>query len=157
MSLEELRPGATVIPLLLSSYKTQLTQFRDKMAYPIYLTIGNIPKEICQKPSQRAQILVGYIPTTKFKGLMNKAARRHAQANLFHTCMQLLLAPINSIGETGVALMSGNGIWHRCHPIFAMFIGDYSEQTLVTCTHNGRCPKCCVPHDQLGEYEHSPA
>ena len=70
--------------------------------------------------------------------------------------MQLLLTPINSIGETGVEMMGGDGISHRCHPIFAVFIGDYLEQTLVTCTLNGRCPKCCIPHEQLREYNHSP-
>jgi hypothetical protein len=64
------------------------------MAYPVYLTIGNIPKEIHRKPSRCAQILVGYIPTTKFLGISNKTARRRAQANLFHTCMRLLVAPI---------------------------------------------------------------
>jgi len=117
------------------------------MAYPVYLTIRNIPKEICQKLSQHAQILVGYIPTTKLKGIASKASRCRAQANLFHTCMRILLAPINSVGETGVEMMSGDGIWHRCHPIFAVFIGDYPEQTLVTCTCNGRCPKCHVPYD----------
>ena len=52
-------------------------------------------------------------------------------------------------------MMSGDGIWCRCHPIFAAFIGDYLEQTLVTCTYNGCCPKCQVPCEQLGEYCHS--
>ncbi|KAN0141466.1 hypothetical protein V8E53_000711 [Lactarius tabidus] len=43
-------------------------------------------------------------------------------------------------------MMSGDGIWRRCHPIFALFVGDYPEQVL----YNGRCPKCLVPPDQLG-------
>jgi hypothetical protein len=54
MSLESQKPGMTVIPIILSSDKTQLTQFRDNMAYPVYLTIGNIPKDIRQKPSRHA-------------------------------------------------------------------------------------------------------
>jgi hypothetical protein len=66
--------------------------------------------------------------------------------------MRLLLAPIVSYGETGVLMMSGDGTWRRCHPILAVYVGDYPEQTLVTCTYNGRCPKCSVPPDQLGEY-----
>ncbi|KAG2047149.1 hypothetical protein BDR06DRAFT_985315 [Suillus hirtellus] len=44
-------PGATVIPVIISSDKTQVTMFRNKTAYPVYLTIGNILKEIRQKPS----------------------------------------------------------------------------------------------------------
>lgn len=46
-------------------------------------------------------------------------------------------------------MATGDGIWHRCHPILATFIGDYPEQSLVACTYNGRCPKCIVPRDEL--------
>ena len=151
-TLESNQPGATVIPVIISSDKTQLTLFRGKTAYPVYLTIGNIPKAIRRKPSRRAQILVAYIPTTKLEGFANQAGRRRAIANLYHTCMRLILSPITAYGETGTVMMSGDGIWRRCHPIYAVFIGDYPEQTLVTCTHNNRCPKCLVPHDELGSY-----
>ena len=70
--------------------------------------------------------------------------------------MRTAIAPIESYGETGISMMSGNGTWHRCHPIFAIFIGDYPEQSLVTCTYNGRCPKCLVPSDQLGDFSRFP-
>ena len=93
---------------------------------------------------------------TKFGGICTKAGCRRAQANLFHTCMQRLLAPISAVGETGIEMMGGNGIWRRCHPILAIFVGDYPEQVLVTCTYNGYCPKCTIPHDQLGEYKGFP-
>ena len=127
------------------------------MAYPIYLTIGNIPKAIRRKPSRQAQVLIGYIPTTKFEAMTNKTGRRRALANLFHACMYHVLAPICSYGETGVAMMSGDGIWRRCHPIFATFVGDYPEQALVTCTYNGRCPKCTAAPGELGEYQSFPS
>jgi Plavaka transposase len=67
--------------------------------------------------------------------------------------MHNVLGPISHYGETGVPMISGNGVWRRCHPIFANFIGDYPEQALVTCTYSGYCPKCLVPHDQLGKYD----
>jgi hypothetical protein len=38
------KTGCTIIPIIISSDKTQLTTFRGKVAYPVYLTIGNIPK-----------------------------------------------------------------------------------------------------------------
>ena len=155
-SLESRQPGATVIPVIISSDKTQLTLFRDKMAYPIYLTIGNILKDIRRKPSCRAQILLGYIPVTKLEHLSNKTARRRGLTSLFHVCMAHVLGPITSCGETGVAMMSGDGVWCRCHPIFTTFIGNYPEQILVTCTYNGRCPKCTVPPNQLGVFETFP-
>jgi hypothetical protein len=122
------------------------------MAYPVYLTIGNIPKAIRRKPSCCAQVLIGYIPTTDLGNIMNKAARCRALGNLFHVCMENVLAPIACCGELGVAMMSADGIWHHCHPILAAFVGDYPEQALVTCTYNGRCSKCQVPCNRLGEY-----
>ena len=85
--------------------------------------------------------------------MQNKSGRRRALANLFHACMQNVLGPISSVGETGLAMMSGDGVWHQCHLIFAIFIGDYPKQALVTCTFNGRCPKCLVPPAQLGKYK----
>lgn len=145
-----------MIPVILSSDKTQLTVFRGKSAYPVYITIGNIPKEIRRKPSRHAQLLIGYIPVTKLGGLTGEAARRRALANIFHYCMRTIVAPITSYGEVGIPMMSGDGRWRRCHPIFAAFIGDYPEQTLVACTYSGQCPKCVVPADQLGEYLRSP-
>ncbi|KAF8261591.1 hypothetical protein EI94DRAFT_1605749 [Lactarius quietus] len=157
-SLESNQLGATVIPVLISSDKTQLTMFRSKMAYPVYVTIGNVPKETRRKPSRHAQMLVAYIPTTKLEGITNKAGRCCAMANLYHSCMQLILSPITAYGVTytGIAMMSGDGIWRRCHPIYAAFVGDYPEQVLVTCTYNNWCPKCLVPHDKLGTYETFP-
>ncbi|KAH9083700.1 hypothetical protein EDB83DRAFT_2282415 [Lactarius deliciosus] len=151
-SLELHRPGATVIPVIISSDKTQLTLFRSKSAYPVYLSIGNIPKDIRCKPTQQAQVLIGYIPTTRLEHIKNKTARRHALANLFHSCMRKCLSPIESYGETGIAMATGDGIWYRCHPILATFIGDYPEQSLVACIYNGRCPKCVVPRDELGKH-----
>ena len=140
------------MPVIVSSDETRLTVFRGKTAYPVYLTIGNIPKAIRRKPSCRAQVLIGYIPTTDLGKMTNKTARCHALENLFHACMENVLAPIAACGELGVAMISADGIWRRCHPILAAFVGDYPEQALVTCTYNGRCSKCQVPHDQLGEY-----
>lgn len=118
--------------------------------------IGNIPKDIRRKPSRSTQMLIGYIPTSKLEGMANKAARRRALANLFHSCIKKVLNPIQFCGETGLVMMCGDGTWRRCHPIFATFVGDYPEQTLVTCTYSGRCPKCVVPHNQLGEYNYHP-
>ena len=45
-SLELRQPGATVLPLLVSTDKTRLTVFGGKQAYLVYMTIGNIPKKI---------------------------------------------------------------------------------------------------------------
>ncbi|EIN13427.1 hypothetical protein PUNSTDRAFT_56509 [Punctularia strigosozonata HHB-11173 SS5] len=151
VDLEAAKPGATIVPLIISSDKTQLTLFRNKSAYPIYLTIGNIPKHIRSKPSKHAQILLGYLPTARLEHVRGDASRRRALGNLFHGAVARILEPIITYGETGIPMTRASGAIHRCHPIFAIFVGDYPEQCAATATKHGHCPKGTTPHDQLGE------
>ncbi|KAJ7709363.1 hypothetical protein B0H16DRAFT_1679153 [Mycena metata] len=144
-------PGATIVPIIISSDKTQLTVFGNKTAYPAYMTIGNIPKEIRRKPSRRGYVLLGYLPTSRMKNVKNKAARRRILGNVFHACMTHILAPLKDAGVTGIPMTSGDGVTRRGHPIYATFIGDYPEQVLVTAVKTGECPTCEVPRDKLGD------
>ncbi|KAG1879758.1 hypothetical protein F4604DRAFT_1879992 [Suillus subluteus] len=139
--LDQHCPGGMIILIIISSDKTQVTMFRNKAAYPVYLTIGNIPKEICRKPSRSAHILLAYLPTTHLEHISNKASRRCTMANLYHACMSRVLAPLESAGLDGVKIRSGDGALRRCHPLFACFIGDYPEQLLATGVKFGECPK----------------
>ncbi|KAI0039030.1 hypothetical protein FA95DRAFT_1504731 [Auriscalpium vulgare] len=148
--LEARTPGATVVPIILSSDKTQVTVFRNQSAYPVYLTIGNISSDVQRKPSKQAQILVGYLPTARLTHIKEAETRRRAIANLFHACMRKIMEPIRRHGRDGIPLASGDGVVQRCHPIFAAFVGDYPEQCLVTCVKNMECPKCDIPRDALG-------
>ncbi|KAG1847789.1 hypothetical protein C8R48DRAFT_615382 [Suillus tomentosus] len=148
-ALDRRRPGATIIPVIISSDKTQVTMFRNKTAYPVYLTIGNIPKEIRRKPSRRAHILLAYLPTTRLEHIANKASRRRAVANLYHACMSRVLAPLKTAGVDGLVMSSGDGARRRCHPLFACFVGDYPEQLLAAGVKSMECPKCDVPTDEL--------
>ncbi|KAI0661142.1 hypothetical protein C8Q70DRAFT_932203 [Cubamyces menziesii] len=145
--LEKLRPGATVVPILISSDKTQLTLIGNKTAYPVYMTLGNLPKSIRSKPSRRGQILLAYLPTTRLEHMKSTAGRRRGLANLFHACLTHVLKPLVALGVTGFDLVSGDGIIRRGHPILATYIGDYPEQLLVTGIKSGECPKCTVPRN----------
>ncbi|KAI0631684.1 hypothetical protein C8Q77DRAFT_1228219 [Trametes polyzona] len=149
--IEKHLPGATIIPIIISSDKTQLTVFGSKTAYPVYMTIGNLPKDIRRKPSRRGQILLAYLPASRLEHITNKAARRRTLANLYHACMGHVLAPLKTAGIDGINLTSGDGATRRSHPIFAMHIGDYPEQLLVTCCQNGTCPKCSIARDEVGQ------
>ncbi|KAJ7269176.1 hypothetical protein C8J57DRAFT_1066810 [Mycena rebaudengoi] len=149
--VEKDNPGATIIPIILSSDKTQLTLFGNKSAYPVYMTIGNIPKEIRRKPSRRAYVLLAYLPTSRLMHIKNKASRRRTLANLFHVCMSHITAPLRKAGVDGLPIASGDGVVRRGHPIVACYIGDYPEQVLVACVKTGLCPTCEIEHGKLGE------
>ncbi|PPQ86457.1 hypothetical protein CVT26_011715, partial [Gymnopilus dilepis] len=112
---------ATIIPILISTDKTQSTEFRNKSAYPLYVTIGNIPKEIRRKPSARAYVLLAYLPTPHLEHVTNKAQRRWLLANLYHACLAKILKPLEAAGVNGLFLTSGDGLT-RCG-----LIGDYTS------------------------------
>jgi hypothetical protein len=135
-----------------STDKTQLTLFRNKSAYPIYLTIGNIPKEIRRRPSSHAYVLLGYIPTTRLEHITNAASRRRQLANLYHACMGRALKSLEAAGRDGVSMTTGDGSTYRGHPLLACVINDYLEQILTTCISSGQCPTCPTPPDEFGTY-----
>ncbi|KAJ3557075.1 hypothetical protein NM688_g1669 [Phlebia brevispora] len=151
--VEEKTPGATIMPIIISSDKTQVTLFRNKTAYPVYLTIRNLPKDIRGHPSQRGQILIAYLLTSKLDHITNKAAHRQTLTNLFHACMECVFEPLKTLGQTGLPMTSGDGITRRIHLIFAAYVGDYPEQLLVTGVKTGLCTVCAVPHDELGDFD----
>ena len=148
--LEARKPGASVIPVIVSSDRTKVTLFGSKTAYPLYLTIGNLPKEIRCKPSCGGQILLAYLPETKLMQVTNKAARKRMITNLFHFCLRHILAPLDKAGARGMTMSDGLGVVRRVHPLLAAFVGDYPEQVLVTGVKSGDCPKCTVSYKELG-------
>ncbi|RXW20300.1 hypothetical protein EST38_g5564 [Candolleomyces aberdarensis] len=145
-------PGGTIIPIILSSDKTQLMLFRNKSTYPLYMTIGNIPKEIRRRPSSRAYVLLAYLPTSRFSHISSQASRRRCVLNVYHSCMSMILAPLVKPGKDGDLFMNGDGMEYRGHPLYACFIGDYPEQVQATCAMTGDCVECPIPRDQLGDF-----
>lgn len=146
--------GATVVPIILSTDKTQLCVLSGgKTTYPVYMTIGNIDKTIQRKPSYHSQAIVGYLPTTTFSETdLDDTSAWLAHSRLFHRAMGIIFAPLKAIAKSGIELTSGDGSVQCGHPILACYIADYPEQSLVACTRYGvSCPKCYVRFDDLGD------
>ena len=65
---EQLPENATVVPLLLATDKTRLTQHHgDQLAWPVYLTIGNLDRKTRRQPNRPGIVLLGFIPIVKEK------------------------------------------------------------------------------------------
>ena len=144
----------TIISVFISSDKTRVVAFGTKTAYPVYLTIGNIPKELRRKPSRQTHILLGYLPTTPLHHVSSTASHRRMLANLFHYCFSRMLEPLKSLDQTGpIKMSSGDGVVRRTFPIFACFVGDYPEQVLVSGCKTGDCPRCPAKRKGLGNLE----
>ncbi|KAJ3709627.1 hypothetical protein C8R42DRAFT_547238, partial [Lentinula raphanica] len=148
--------GGTIAPVIIASDKTQLTQFSgNKTAYPVYLTLGNIPKSLRNKPNARACILIAYLPVDKpAKKNFTEQALRVRTYEIFHRSMAAVLEPLKEAGDPageGVELVGGDGAVRKVYPILAAYIADYPEQCLVTCSKYGTCPKCQRKATELEE------
>ncbi|KAN0091453.1 hypothetical protein V8E55_005019 [Tylopilus felleus] len=132
----QLPAGATVSPFK-----------GDKVAWPVYLTIGNISKYIHCQPMCHASILVGYLPVSKLETFENNSVAGYC---LFHYCMRWVVQNFVAAGQEGVDMVCADGLVRYVYPVLAAFIGDHPEQCLVACCAENRCPKCHVPADQRG-------
>ncbi|KAK0216895.1 hypothetical protein IW262DRAFT_1507425 [Armillaria fumosa] len=142
-NLQKLLPkGVTIAPIILASDKTQLSHFsNDKLAWLVYLTIGNIDKDIRRKPSKHATVLIGYLPVSKLECFSKKHCVVESY-QLFHTF---------EAGKAGVEMLCADGQTRLIYPILAAYVADYPEQCLVACCMENRCPICKSKSEELGE------
>ena len=138
--------GATVAAVNIATDKTKLTEFTGgQSAYPVYLTLGNIPKALRRKPSKQACILIAYLPveTDLLKGTdLSKKDIGSRHQRLFHDAMRHILAPLKDAGTHGVYMTGANGEVRRVFPLIACYSADFPEQCLIACAKYGTCPRC---------------
>jgi len=142
-------------PVIIATDKTKLTQFTGgKSAYPVYLTIGNIPKAIRRKPSKKACVLIAYLSVDKLdRTKMNEKEHRSRVHRVFHDSMRMVLEPLIQAGKDGVEMISSDGAVRDVFPILTCYVADYPEQCLVTCSKYGTCVKCKAKATELEKPE----
>lgn len=115
-------PEATIAPIILASDKTHLSNFSgDKQAWPVYLSIGNISKEIRRRPSRGAMVLLGYLPVSKL--LCYRKQDRSLQGyRLFHFAIRQILQPLIEAGKNGVMMNCADGFVRHVFPLLAAYI-----------------------------------
>ncbi|KAF5356508.1 hypothetical protein D9757_014228 [Collybiopsis confluens] len=123
--------------------------------YPVYLTLGNIPKALRRKPGARACVLIAYLSVDKpFKDKQSKTLLKLRNYELFHRSMAVVLEPLKEAGNpdgSGVEMTGGDGAVRGVYPLLATYVADSDpEQCLITRTKYGTCPKCCRRANDLG-------
>jgi len=152
-SQEMLPVGATLIPILLGSDKTCLTILGgNKEAWPLYLSIGNIPSNTRSLLSTKTWVILAYILVVCFEGKHSKAL----EACYFHQCVCHILAPLISVRETGSPITLGNGDVLNCFFHLAAWIVDYEEQVLLNCIKSRTSTTTLAGSKELGEPEPAP-
>ncbi|KAI6094441.1 hypothetical protein F5141DRAFT_1191847 [Pisolithus sp. B1] len=137
---KKLPEGAMVAPVIL---------FGDKKAWPVYLTIGNISKDVRCQVLAHAMLLIGYLPVSKLE-CFQKKTQSLVGYHLFHHAMSLLLHPLMDAGCQGREMICTDGYLCSIHPILTTYIADFPEQCLVACNKESRCPCCLVQSNKCG-------
>jgi len=137
---DQLPAGATIVPVICASDKTHLTNFSgDQHAWPLYLTISNIRKDIRSTPKKRTWILGRLIPCPP------KRSKNIDEA--WHSGVGTVLSQLRHLDITGPGLKwdCADGFQRQCYPLLAAWVGDYPEQVMVAQASYGSCPICESP------------
>ncbi|KAG8773758.1 hypothetical protein FRC12_002328 [Ceratobasidium sp. 428] len=135
--------NGTVVPLIVASDETTLTNNpRGPKGHPVYLSLGNISKTIRRKPTKRAMVLVGYLPTDAFSEVKDDETRRRYRGELLHQSLEKVFEPLNTASSQGTLAWCADGYLRHIYPVIAAWIADWPEQNDLAGTTQGGCPKC---------------
>lgn len=141
--------------MLFGSDKTRLTILAgDKEAWPLYMSIGNIPAKIRNRPSSNAWVVVAYLPVVHF--YCDKKAAGTLKARLFHQCINFIIEGLKKCSRTGLKMADGEGNIRMVYPRLAIYISDYPEQCLVSCSAANTSPTMIAGYHELDNVEKSP-
>jgi hypothetical protein len=136
----QLPARATIVPVIWASDKTHLTYFSgDQQDWPLYLTIGNIRKDIRRTPNKPFWFLVGLIPCP-LKGANNIDEP-------WHSAVGTVLSHFRNLDITGPSLKwdSADGFQRQCYPLLAAWVGGYPEQVMIAPVSYAAWLMCEIP------------
>jgi len=135
------------------SDQTNLTNFSgDKKAWPLHLTIGNLPSARRNSPGSKAVLLLALLPIPPKLSMSSKADQRQRKINpdTLQDVFELIFAPLQGLAYSGVPIDSADGKVRLCFPILSAWIADHMENVALHGLKSNACPKCEVPTHELG-------
>jgi len=129
--------GAMMVPVICASKKTHWTNFSgNQHAWPLYLPIGTIRKDIRWTPKKFACILVGMIPC------LPKGAKNIEDA--WYSAVKTVPSQHRHLHLTGASLRwdCADGFQRQCYPLLAAWVRDYLDQVMVAQAWYSSCEMC---------------
>ena len=153
----QLGPGATLLGVILSSDKTNISAMTGgRTAHPLLISLANISMEFRNKASNRAFLLLALLPIPKYIHKRSKV-RGMLEARLYHQCLDIVLAPLKAAAQFGVMLSDPLGNLHWCFTPLASFIVDTPEAQLISCAGGRSSPVTTANYNQFGDDFRHPA
>ena len=122
----------------------------DKSAWLVYLSIGNLGKEIRRSTKSNGLILIGLLPKVPRK------PREHTTKRAFHMALREILRPLEAPARDGVEMRCADGHTRVVFPRISSFLADYPEQCLLTLVKQGWCPRCELRPAEFPGYNRRP-
>ena len=154
--------GSAVLPIFLASDKTRLTNLGgNKVAWPVYITLGNFSQHLRSHPSSGSWTPIAYLPYCEWE-VVFKSTRKDdtfrgiCTSRLFHTALRHVLRPLEKAGIQGIRMADSYGNTRNCFPLLAAYLADYPEQVLVNIAPYNASPVTMAARDNTGAPERYP-
>ncbi|CAE6434587.1 unnamed protein product [Rhizoctonia solani] len=160
-----LNPDAALGGLLFGSDKTHLTHYAgDIKVHALYVSLGNIKKDVRAQTSKRAWMLVAYIPICKWEATLEHTeikSKAHAQAlpgilsrRLFHICMEIICQPLKTLNVHEVIDPDGNV--RLIFYVLLAYLADLEEQYMIAALDKSNCMHCTATTHDFGSPNECP-
>ncbi|KAI5981166.1 hypothetical protein EDD15DRAFT_2204477 [Pisolithus albus] len=156
-SMQALPPGATLLGVVLSSDKTNISVMSgNHMAHPLLISLANIDKHIHSKTSLHAYLLLALLPIAKFAH-KNTRVRSLLQDWLVHQALNIVLSPLKTAASVGIMMSDPSGNLRYCFMPLAAWIADMPEESLLAGTSTKASPVTTATAQEFGDaYRHPP-
>lgn len=140
-----------LLSIIIYSDSTTCDHLGKTSEHPIYISLGNIPNWMRNKPNSK--VLVGYLPKLKAKDNTTKNSEffRKLQRQVFQRCLRILLTPI--LNKTDMYFVVKNEI-HAFTPKISVILADLAEAATFTATYlpstsRRPCCFCLISNEDL--------
>ncbi|KAG8795971.1 hypothetical protein FRC12_007317 [Ceratobasidium sp. 428] len=158
-------PDAAMGGVLFGSDATHLSHYSgDVKVHALYVSLGNIAKDVRAQTSKRAWMLLAYIPICKWEATLehvdpNTKSEKQAlpgilSRRLFHLCMEIITQPLWTINTHEVVDPEGNV--RLVFYVLVAYLADLEEQYLIAALDQSNCIHCTATSKTLGSPDNHP-
>ena len=131
------------------------------MAWPVYMSLGNLSVNLRSSPSTGSWIPIAYLPCCEWETELNSIQKDNTfrgvcNSRLFHQALKHTLLPLEEAGKAGVRMVDGCGNVRHCFPLLSAYLADYPEQVLVNIAPYDASPVMKATRNDTGGSERFP-
>jgi len=135
------------------SHQTHLSNFSgDNKAWPVYITLGNLPSARRNTPGSMAVLLLALWPVPPKLSKSTKADQYQRQVNgdTLQDLFEFIVAPLQHLALDGVPIACADEKVRRGFPLLSASVADHMDNVTLHGLKSNACPSCEVPAGELG-------